>query len=218
MLSQTRSVSGRRAVRVAALLTGDSSVAPSSEPRINPPSGIKDTGRPSPETLSAEDFVLTLAGETNPRTEPVELRARLLDNRNRRAARWGQGSTVIELRPVQQLVQGAEYRLTIDSAGLRLRESVQRERELVNSYIRFEPLFPWSDNQGVESLVLLVKRSTRLFGAWKRRKQDQVVTLRDYSETGDDRSTSRRSRAAPTMRWARPSPTRTASRRSPTSV
>ena len=71
-------------------------------------------------------------------------------------------------------------------AGLRFDEQLQRERKLLNTYVRFEPLFPWSDNDGVESLVALVKRSGGLFRAWKRRKQDEVVELRDYAETGDD--------------------------------
>jgi choline dehydrogenase-like flavoprotein len=71
-------------------------------------------------------------------------------------------------------------------AGLRLPESTQREQELLNSYIRLEPLFPWSDNEGVESFVLLVKRSARLLTFWKKRQADKVISLRDYSETGDD--------------------------------
>ena len=71
-------------------------------------------------------------------------------------------------------------------AGLRLREEVQRELGVLNSYVRFEPLFPWSDNDGVESLVTLVKRSGGAFRAWKSRRQDELVELRDYSETGDD--------------------------------
>ena len=71
-------------------------------------------------------------------------------------------------------------------AGLRLPEDVQVERELLNSYVRLEPLFPWSDNDGVECFVLLVKRSARLFTFWKKRQSEKVVSLRDYSETGDD--------------------------------
>jgi len=71
-------------------------------------------------------------------------------------------------------------------AGLRLCDAVQRERELLNSYVRFEPLFPWSDNDGVESLVYLVKRSAFLFRRWKASRRESVVSLRDYSETGDD--------------------------------
>ena len=71
-------------------------------------------------------------------------------------------------------------------AGLRLSERTQRERDCLNAYVRFEPLFPWSDNLGVEAFVLLVKRSRRLLGFWKRHHEDDVVTLRDYAETGDD--------------------------------
>jgi choline dehydrogenase-like flavoprotein len=70
-------------------------------------------------------------------------------------------------------------------AGLRLPESVQRDKQLLNSYVRLEPLFPWSDNRGVESLVLLVKKSL-YFRRWKEQKKSEVVELRDYSETGDD--------------------------------
>ncbi len=71
-------------------------------------------------------------------------------------------------------------------AGLRLTEAQQRARGVLNSYIRFEPLFPWSGREGVEAFVYLVKRSGALMRAWKRGKSDEVVTLRDYSETGDD--------------------------------
>lgn len=71
-------------------------------------------------------------------------------------------------------------------AGLRLPEQVQRERQLLNSYVRLEPLFPWSDNMGVESLVLLAKKSRFLLRRVKKRQEKEVVALRDYSETGDD--------------------------------
>ncbi len=71
-------------------------------------------------------------------------------------------------------------------AGLRLPERVQRERGLLNSYVRLEPLFPWSDNLGVEALVLMAKKSRFLSGRVKRRQKKEVVALRDYSETGDD--------------------------------
>jgi choline dehydrogenase-like flavoprotein len=71
-------------------------------------------------------------------------------------------------------------------AGLRLSERVQRERDCLNAYVRLEPLFPWSDSLGVEAFVLLVKRSRRLLTFWKKRHADEMVTLRDYAETGDD--------------------------------
>lgn len=70
--------------------------------------------------------------------------------------------------------------------GLRLTDAAERQGELVNAYVRFEPLFPWSDNRGVEALVHLVKRSQVIMKFWKRSKKDAVIELRDYSETGDD--------------------------------
>lgn len=71
-------------------------------------------------------------------------------------------------------------------AGLRLDEDYQREHQLLNSYVRLEPLFPWTDSEGVEALVLFAKRSAFLMRRFKRGKQGKVVALRDYSETGDD--------------------------------
>ncbi|MBL8695241.1 MAG: GMC family oxidoreductase [Planctomycetes bacterium] len=71
-------------------------------------------------------------------------------------------------------------------AGLRLREEVQRERRLLNSYARFEPVFPWTGSTGVESLVTIVKRTKFALKSFRARRKGKVVTLRDYSETGDD--------------------------------
>lgn len=91
-------------------------------------------------------------------------------------------------RPIDSLPYffGALYKGYAGYAGLRLREERQRELGVLNSYARFEPLFPWSDNDGVESLVTLVKRSKGLYSRWKSGKQGEVVELRDWSETGDD--------------------------------
>ena len=91
-------------------------------------------------------------------------------------------------RPVREVPYffGCLHRGFAGYAGLRLPDAELERRGLLNSYVRFEPLFPWSDNRGVESLVLLVKRSKVVFSFWKRRKRGEVVTLRDYSETGDD--------------------------------
>jgi len=82
---------------------------------------------------------------------------------------------------------GCLYQGFAGYAGLRLSESYQREHELLNSYVRFEPIFPWTDNRGVEALVLFAKRSAFLMKRFKGGgKRDEVVALRDYSETGDD--------------------------------
>lgn len=81
---------------------------------------------------------------------------------------------------------GCLYKGFAGYAGLRLRTDLQLERELMNTYVRLEPLFPWSDSEGVEALVLIAKRSLFVLRAFKRGRKDEVVDLRDYSETGDD--------------------------------
>ncbi len=70
--------------------------------------------------------------------------------------------------------------------GIRFKDRAQIEKGCLNSYVRFEPLFPWSDNRGVESLIFLVKRSAVLLERWKARAKERIVSLRDYAETGDD--------------------------------
>src|SRR5690606_22521604 len=85
-------------------------------------------------------------------------------------------------------------------AGLRLREDEQEARRVLNAYVRFEPLFPWSDNRGVEAAVLLAKRSGALLGRWKASRRGEVVELRDYAETGDD-SDLQNARKGP-LEWA----------------
>ena len=80
-------------------------------------------------------------------------------------------------------------------AGLRLPDAVQKELGLLDSYVRFEPLFPWSDDEGVESLVALVKRSRGFYARWKKKHEDEVVELRDWSETGDDSDLQNRRRS-----------------------
>ena len=81
---------------------------------------------------------------------------------------------------------GCMHRGFAGYAGLRLGESRQRELEVLNSYVRFEPIFPWSDDEGVESAVLIAKRSALALKALAGRSEKKVVELRDYSETGDD--------------------------------
>lgn len=70
--------------------------------------------------------------------------------------------------------------------GLKLGEAAQREQGLLNAYVRLEPLFPWTDDAGVEALVLFAKHSRLLMQRLRRRGKRGVVELRDYSETGDD--------------------------------
>lgn len=70
--------------------------------------------------------------------------------------------------------------------GLRFPEKELSERRLMNSYVRLEPLFPWSDSQGIEALVLIAKRSKFFVDRMRKKSRKEVVELRDYAETGDD--------------------------------
>lgn len=71
-------------------------------------------------------------------------------------------------------------------AGLRLTPSLQEREEVLNSYVRFEPVFDWSDNRGVDAFVQYTKRSAAMMNVFRRANRDRVVELRSYSETGDD--------------------------------
>ncbi len=70
-------------------------------------------------------------------------------------------------------------------AGLRINEEIQHRLGLMNSYVRFEPLFPWSGRQGVEVVIFLVKNMQGLLHSWMRMKRG-TVAIRSYAETGDD--------------------------------
>lgn len=91
-------------------------------------------------------------------------------------------------RPVEELPYyfGCLYKGWAGYAGLRFREAEQARRGLLNSYVRLEPLFPWSDSTGIEALVLLAKRSKVVVRRLAKGSSEEVVDLRDYSETGDD--------------------------------
>ncbi len=70
--------------------------------------------------------------------------------------------------------------------GLRFPEKELAERGLMNSYVRLEPLFPWSDSEGIEALVLIAKRSKFFVDRMRKKSRKELVELRDYAETGDD--------------------------------
>ncbi|MFT5286289.1 MAG: choline dehydrogenase-like flavoprotein [Planctomycetota bacterium] len=96
---------------------------------------------------------------------------------------------ILELaKPVEDLPYffGCIYKGFAGYAGLRLPDEKQFEEEVMNSYVRFEPLFPWSDNDGIESMVLLAKKCKFIMKRFQKGKQDEVIDIRDYSETGDD--------------------------------
>jgi choline dehydrogenase-like flavoprotein len=69
--------------------------------------------------------------------------------------------------------------------GLRLNDCTQRQLGVLNSYVRFEPLYPWSDRAGVQLLIKYIKSKRWLWQKLERFK-GETATLRDYAETGDD--------------------------------
>lgn len=70
--------------------------------------------------------------------------------------------------------------------GLRLPETTQRSEALLNSYVRFEPIFEWSGSPGVESFIYCTKRVRFFRRTFQRVNQKKVIELRHYAETGDD--------------------------------
>jgi choline dehydrogenase-like flavoprotein len=141
--------------------------------------------------LKARVFVLAAGGIENAR---ILLNSENLGNEHDQVGRYLMNHPknyygVIRLnRPVRELPYyfGCLFQGYAGYAGLRLKEADQRSKGLLNCYVRFEPLFPWSDNPGVESLVFLAKRFRLLYRSWRRLKKSKMVSLRDYAETGDD--------------------------------
>jgi len=156
--------------------------------------------------LRARAFVLACGGVENARLCLLsrDLCPRGLGNERDQVGRWFMNHPknyfgVLRLRrPVvsEPYWFGSLHQGFAGYAGLRLSQEEQRRRGLLNSYVRLEPLFPWSDDDGVESLVLLVKKSRFFFARWKAAREEQVVELRDYSETGDDSELQNRRRTA----------------------
>ena len=71
------------------------------------------------------------------------------------------------------------------SAGVRIREDMQKSLGILNSYVRMEPIFPWTDSKGVTDLITITKKF-KLFLQWWKRFQKKLIGLRDWTETGDD--------------------------------
>ena len=146
--------------------------------------------------ISASIFVLATGGLENPRLllSSTDLCEAGLGNEHDVVGRYLMNHpknyhgmlTLAEPTGDLPFYYGCLYKGFAGYAGLRLAESYQREEQLLNSYVRLEPLFPWTDSEGVEALVFFAKHSSTLMRRWTRGKQDEVVALRDYSETGDD--------------------------------
>jgi choline dehydrogenase-like flavoprotein len=141
--------------------------------------------------LAARAYVLATGGIENAR---LLLLSRGLGNERDQVGRYlmnhpkNYGGVLRLARPVESLPYyfGCLFEGFAGYAGVRLPPRVQTERGLLDSYARFEPLFPWTGSQGVESLVAIAKRTKLALKAVRARARGGLVELRDYSETGDD--------------------------------
>ncbi len=75
--------------------------------------------------------------------------------------------------------------------GLKLNDDIQGQFGLLNSYIRLEPIFPWTDSRGVYALITITKKAKSFLNWWKNR-QKGIVNLKDWNETGDDAKSSKK--------------------------
>jgi len=80
---------------------------------------------------------------------------------------------------------GCLYKRKAAYIALRLDDRTQRDLGVLDSYVRLEPLYPWSDVEGVQLLINYIKARRWL---WERLQhyKGEFAALRDYSETGDD--------------------------------
>ncbi|MFB3906471.1 MAG: FAD-dependent oxidoreductase [Acidobacteriota bacterium] len=94
---------------------------------------------------------------------------------------------VVPARPVSHLPAyfGCLYRGKAAYLALRLADELQERLGTLNSYVRFEPLYTWSDTAGVQLLINYVKSKRWLWENLKSFKGESSA-LRDYAETGDD--------------------------------
>ena len=77
-------------------------------------------------------------------------------------------------------------------AGFELSKEYREKNNLLNSYIRFEPVLPWSGNLGVESFVTIVKKANKLLSYFLNRRKIKsifrkikIISIKDYSEIKD---------------------------------
>lgn len=70
--------------------------------------------------------------------------------------------------------------------GFRLCEEIQMREQVLNSYLRFEPMYSWSSGPGVDALLYFVKQSKALTNLFAKTRSNRLTELRSYAETGDD--------------------------------
>lgn len=147
-------------------------------------------------SIKAKIFVLATGGIENARLllQSKSLCTQGLGNEHDQVGRYlmnhpkNSYGVVTFQKPLKELPYyfGFLFNNTAGYAGLRLAEKIQKEKTLLNSYVRFEPLFPWSNCPGVEAIIIIVQNLKAVMRIFQRLKKGRVISLRDYSETGDD--------------------------------
>lgn len=97
---------------------------------------------------------------------------------------WGTVELEGELRHLPAYF-GCLYRGHAGYLALRLDDATQRSLDVLNSCVRFEPLYPWSDREAVQLLINALKARRWLWERLQAAKGD-AAALRAYAETGDD--------------------------------
>ena len=72
--------------------------------------------------------------------------------------------------------------------GIRLSNEVLKKEKALGSYMRLVPVFPWSGKDGVGVFISYVKKIEHIFALWKKINKQHILSIRDYSETGDESS------------------------------
>ena len=70
-------------------------------------------------------------------------------------------------------------------AGIRLRDEEQRRLGLTNCYLRLQPLFPWSNNSGVEAFLTLARRARRRLRSSKLPRMAETERPDGFAAEGD---------------------------------
>jgi choline dehydrogenase-like flavoprotein len=157
--------------------------------------------------VRAKRFVLACGGIENPRLLLASCYAcpSGLGNEHDQVGRYlmnhpkGDRGRIVLEPPVRELPAyfGFLYEDLSGFFGLRASDAEQRSQEILNSYVRFRPMYDWSHCQGVEAALYYLKRLTPLIRRFRRSRAGDVIALRDYAETGDetDLQNARKSRA-----------------------
>jgi glycine/D-amino acid oxidase-like deaminating enzyme len=97
-----------------------------------------------------------------------------LGNERDQVGRWfmnhpkGSAGTIALAKPVRgwEFYFGKRYELFVGYAGLRLKEDVQQTRNLLNSYAKIQPLFPWSHREEIEAVRLCIALCKAYVRTW----------------------------------------------------